>query len=143
MARIPESELERLKTEVSLERLAESQGIRLAVHGADRIGLCPFHDDTEPSLVITPAKNLWHCLGACLAGGSVIDWVMRAEGVSFRHAVELLQADYQPSAVTAAKRSTVQKLPTALEGDAEDAWLLGQVIDYYHETLLQSQEALA
>lgn len=50
MARIPEGELERLKAEVSLERLAESQGIRLAVHGADRIGLCPFHDDTEPSL---------------------------------------------------------------------------------------------
>jgi len=37
------------------------------------------HDDREPSLVITPAKNLWHCLGACQAGGSVIDWVMRAE----------------------------------------------------------------
>lgn len=143
MARIPEGELERLKAEVSLERLAESQGIRLAVHGADRIGLCPFHDDTEPSLVITPAKNLWHCLGACQAGGSVIDWVMRAEGVSFRHAVELLQADYQPSAVTGAKRSTVQKLPTALEGDAEDARLLLQVVDYYHETLLQSSEALA
>ena len=143
MARIPESELERLKTEVSLERLAESQGIRLAVHGADRIGLCPFHDDREPSLVITPAKNLWHCLGACQAGGSVIDWVMRAEGVSFRHAVELLQADWQPSAVKAAKRSTVQKLPTALEGDAEDARLLRQVIEYYHETLLQSSEALA
>ena len=40
--------------------------------------------------MITPEKNLWHCLGACQAGGSVIDWVMRAEGVSFRHAVELL-----------------------------------------------------
>ena len=41
MARIPEHELERLKAEISIERLAESQGIRLAVHGADRIGLCP------------------------------------------------------------------------------------------------------
>ena len=44
-----------------------------------------------PSLVISPQKNLWHCLGACQTGGSVIDWVMRAEGVSFRHAVELLR----------------------------------------------------
>jgi DNA primase len=40
---------------------------------------------------VSPKKNLWHCLGACQAGGSVIDWVMRAEGVSFRHAVELLK----------------------------------------------------
>jgi DNA primase len=55
--------------------------------------LCPFHDDREPSLVVSPKKNLWHCLGACQAGGTVIDWVMKAEGVSFRHAVELLRAD--------------------------------------------------
>ena len=143
MARIPAAELERLKAEVSLERLAESQGILLEPRGNDRVGLCPFHDDTEPSLVITPAKNLWHCLGACQAGGSVIDWVMRAEGVSFRHAVELLQADYQPSTVTGAKRSTVQKLPTALAGDAEDARLLLQVVDYYNETLLGSAAALS
>lgn len=143
MARISEAELERVKHEISLERLVESHGIRLHVQRADRIGRCPFHDDKETSLAISPASNQWHCSGVCQAGGSVIDWVMRAEGVSFRHAVELLQADYQPSAVTAAKRSTVQKLHTTLEGDVEDARLLLQVIDYYHETLLQSPEALA
>ncbi len=63
MARIPEHELERLKREVSLERLAEARGIALARKGADLVGLCPFHDDTSPSLVVTPSKNLWHCLG--------------------------------------------------------------------------------
>jgi len=67
--------------------------IQLKRHGTDLIGLCPFHDDHEPSLVITPDKNLWHCLGACQTGGTVIDWVMKAEGVSFRHAVELLRND--------------------------------------------------
>jgi len=91
MGRIPDKELERLKQEVSLQRLAESRGITLKRHGQDLIGLCPFHDDKEPSLVITPSKNLWHCLGACQCGGSVIDWVMKSEGVSFRHAVELLR----------------------------------------------------
>jgi len=93
MSRIPDSELERLKREVSVERLAEARGVKLERRGSDLHGLCPFHEDREPSLVITPSKNLWHCLGACQAGGSVIDWVMRAEGVSFRHAVELLRAD--------------------------------------------------
>jgi DNA primase len=146
MARIPEAEIERLKREVAVERLAEARGVVLERRGADLVGLCPFHEDREPSLVVTPAKNLWHCLGACQAGGSAIDWVMRAEGVSFRHAVELLLADYQPSATAAAgavKRSTVVKLPTPLERDAEDARLLLQVIAYYHETLKQSPEALA
>jgi len=75
MARIPKDELERLKREVAVERLAEARGVKLERHGADLLGLCPFHDDHEPSLVITPSKNLWHCLGACQAGGSVIDWV--------------------------------------------------------------------
>ena len=91
MARIPAEELERLKREVSVEALARSRGVELRAHGKDLMGLCPFHEDREPSLVISPEKNLWHCLGACQAGGSVIDWVMRSEGVSFRHAVEILR----------------------------------------------------
>ena len=144
MARIPEHELEKLKQEISVQRLAEGQGIKLKRHGADLLGLCPFHDDKEPSLVITPKQNLWHCLGACQTGGSVIDWVMKSEGVSFRHAVELLQADYQPLVANSGsvKRSTVQKLPTALEHSTEDTQLLRQVIGYYHEALKQSPEAL-
>src|SRR5574341_1468109 len=93
MARIPAEELERLKREVSVAALAEARGIALTRQGADLLGRCPFHDDHTPSLVISPAKNLWHCLGACQRGGSVIDWVMLTEGVSFRHAVELLRAD--------------------------------------------------
>ena len=45
MPRIPDVELERLKREVSLERLAEGAGIALKRHGADLLGLCPFHND--------------------------------------------------------------------------------------------------
>jgi DNA primase len=149
VARIPDEVVERLKVEVSVQRLAEARGVVLKKHGADLIGRCPFHEDRTPSLIVTPAKNLWHCMGACQVGGTVIDWVMRAEGVSFRHAVELLQNDYLPlaasasSASTPAKHSTVKKLPTALERDASDAKLLAQVIDYYHQSLLQNPEALA
>ncbi len=72
MARIPDDEVNRLKSEVSLQRLVEAVGIELKRHGADLIGLCPFHDYHEPSLVISPKKNLWHCLGLCQTGGSVI-----------------------------------------------------------------------
>ena len=58
------------------------------------MGTFPFHDDKTPSLVVSPQANVWHCLGACNAGGSNIDWVMRTKGVSFRHAVELLRAGH-------------------------------------------------
>ena len=145
MARIPEYELERLKRTVNLTALVEAAGVVLRPHGAERIGLCPFHDDHEPSLVISADKNLWHCLGACQCGGSVIDWVMKWNGVSFRHAVELLRAD--PALAAAAKRplkiSGVRRLPSPVAPDADDQALLNQVIDYYHDTLTQSPEALA
>jgi DNA primase catalytic core len=144
MARIAESEIERLKREISVQRLAEGRGVKLKRHGADLIGLCPFHDDHEPSLVITPGKNLWNCLGACRRGGTVIDWIMLAEGVSFRHAVELLREDLPLGSNTrpGVQRSTVPKLPAPVERSADDRMLLLQVVSYYQESLKQSPEAL-
>jgi len=145
MARIPENEIERLKAEVSVQRLVEARGIALTRHGASWIGRCPFHEDKTPSLVVSPAKNLWHCLGACQIGGTVIDWVMKAEGVSFRHAVELLREGMPSTSPIdrVVRSSSVPKLPAPVSSDADDRALLRQVIGYYHDTLTQSPEALA
>jgi len=145
MARIPQSELERLKRETDLVELVRASGVELKVHGKDLLGLCPFHDDKEPSLVVTPSRNLWNCLGACSEGGTVVDWVMRTQGVSFRHAVEILRNGSAVSGAPAAplKRSTVPRLPCPLSEGAEESELVGQVVDYYHETLLGSPEAKA
>ncbi|MBD8528181.1 CHC2 zinc finger domain-containing protein [Pseudomarimonas arenosa] len=148
MARIPDSELERLKASVSLQRLVEAAGVTLKRHGKEWIGHCPFHEDRTPSLVISPKANLWHCLGACQAGGSVVDWVMRFEGVSFRRAVELLRQDLGEVAAEPVKPLAQEdshlaaRSAPALEA-GNDAALLGQVLDYYHATLKQSPEALA
>jgi DNA primase catalytic core len=144
MPRIPEEEIDRLKASVSLAALVEASGVVLKPHGNNLLGLCPFHDDHEPSLVVTPDKNLWHCLGACQAGGSVIDWAMKWNGVSFRHAVELLRKD--PTLAASSSRplkiSRVRRLPSPVSLDVEDQQLLNQVIGYYHGTLKQSPEAL-
>ncbi len=144
MARIPEAEIERLKDQVSLVSLAESAGVELRRTGSDLTGCCPFHEDGTPSLVISPGRNLWHCLGACQAGGSVIDWVMRSEGVSFRHAVELLR-DGMPVITPAGRspaRSTVRNLTSPVDRTAADHELLGQVTGYYHQVLKESPDAL-
>jgi DNA primase catalytic core len=146
MARIPDEEVTRLKSEIALERLVRARGIELRKHGADLIGLCPFHNDHDPSLVISPAKNLWHCLGACQTGGSVIDWTMKTQGISFRHAVELLRADFFPLAASSSpivKLSSVPKLAAPVSIEMEDRELLQRVVDYYHETLKASPEALS
>ena len=145
MARIPEEVIERLKEEVSLQRLVELAGVELRQKGKDLVGLCPFHEERTGSLVISPEKNLWHCMGACQAGGSVIDWVMRAEGVSFRHAVELLRDGVAPSALSGQRvtRSTVAKLPSPLPIGAGERELLERVVGFYAQTLRECPEALA
>lgn len=143
MARIAQSVIDRIKSDVSLERLVENSGIPLKPHGQDRIGHCPFHNDKTPSLVISPKSNLWNCLGACQTGGSVIDWVMKSQGISFRHAVELLNKDVSALAAPpkTAKTSQVRKLDVLAPTEDHQA-LLHQVIDYYHDTLLQDEAAL-
>ena len=135
MPYVPPEVKERLKREVSIQRLAEARGIKLTRSGKELIGLCPFHDDRNPSLNIDPVKNVWSCKGACGEGGDVILWVMRAEGVSFHHALELLQRDYAPSAGPVVKIATVPKLPPLIDATADDKKLLGTVVDYYHRTL--------
>ena len=160
MARLPDGEIERIKRETDLVTLVQAAGVELRRHGANLVGRCPFHEDRGPSLVITPGKNLWHCLGACQAGGSVIDWVMRRERVSFRHAVELLRTrslSPPPLATrggketaltregTVAKRLARAPILAAESTDAasdDDAALLRRVIAFYHVTLKESPEAI-
>ena len=68
MARLPDELINRLKQEISLVRLMQSQGHVLKKHGNDFILSCPWHEDKEPSLIVTPSTNLWHCMGACQTG---------------------------------------------------------------------------
>jgi DNA primase len=138
MARIPPAELERLKAEVSVEHLVVASGVKLKAAGKDLLGRCPFHDDREASLVVTPAKNLWHCF-SCQIGGGPIDWMMKLKGVSFRHAVELLRE----GAVEGLRSRGTRILPAPIHVDAGDQALLDQAIGYYQERLKQTPEALA
>jgi DNA primase catalytic core len=139
VGQIPDEEVERLKRDVPIEQLVTAHGVKLVRRGVELVGLCPFHGDRSPDLFVSPTKNLFHCAGACPAGGTVIDWVMKAERASFREAVERLRAmRFSPQAKSAAR---IARSP--IEVDAEDERLLGQVADYYHHCLKSTPRALA
>jgi DNA primase len=140
LARIGEAELAHLKRDTDLVGLVEASGVVLRRHGSDLVGLCPFHEDREPSLVVSPKASMWHCLGACRAGGSAIEWVMRRDGVSFRHAVERLREGVAPESRSTQPLSE-PPAPTVQPPTLEAAALLGQVVAHYHETLQRSKEA--
>jgi DNA primase len=148
MPRIPDESIDRLKSSLDLAALVRSRGIDLKPHGNGHlVGLCPFHDDTgTPNLVVTPGKGLFHCL-ACGAAGNGIQFVQKFDGISFRHAFELLdegsQAAFSPPPTGGrVKQGSTPRLENPLDSTAEDAELLGQVIDYYQERLHKNPAAL-
>lgn len=62
-------------------------------------------------------------MGKCNIAGATIDWVMRTQGVSFRHAVELVRADHPALAAGSAhvvRKGTTAKLPSPITLDADD-----------------------
>jgi DNA primase catalytic core len=142
MARIPEAELERIKREVDLVALVTESGVKLNRQGQDWAGLCCWHEDHEPSLVVSPEKDppLWHCLGACQTGGSAIDWVMRRDRLSFREAVAVLQRQLGGPAIEEAEPAA--SLPPIVELWMGEAETMAAVVAYYRETLAQTPEAL-
>ncbi len=146
MPRIPETEIDRIKEQTDLAALVRSRGIELKKHGGNGhlAGKCPFHEEDEASFIVTPAKGLYHCMG-CGAAGNAIQFVEKFDGVSFRHAFELLNDG--PAAFSAppdghVKAHTVRRLEPPVKPDAADAELFGQVVDYYHERLLATPAAL-
>ena len=57
--------------------------------GANQFGLCPFHSEKTPSFSINTEKQIYHCFG-CGKGGSVINFIMEIENLSFPDAVQFL-----------------------------------------------------
>jgi len=146
MSRIPDELIEKIKKEIDLRALVKSYGVELKNKGEDLSGLCPMHDDHEPSLIVTPGKNLWNCLGACQAGGTAIDWVMKMEKVSFRHAVEILKERFSimsSGGVSPNSTPAASNLFSSFSSTADKQQLLNHVVEFYHKTLKESPDALA
>ena len=153
MARIADDELQRIKSQVKVAELCREYGIELKPMGPDNLmGRCPFHDDATPSFGVTPSKNLWNCLAGC-GGGDTIQLVMKKEGVSFRHAVEVLRQRLgiaPPPAPTLKTRSgtahpvLVDPSQSGGTGGAgiADHVLLKHVCDFYHQTFCNEVKAM-
>ena len=142
MAKIPEHEIHRLQRNASVERLLEARGVKLRREGNDFIGVCPFHDDVGQKLVVDTKSNTWACSTCKVTDGGVIEWTMKAEGISRRHAIELLRADQGVAGTgKVVKNSTVVKLADAFEHQADEARLFEQVVAYYAGTLKRTPAA--
>jgi len=134
-----------LPRETSLERLVRAYGVHLIRDGQDWKGHCPFHFDTDFSLIINPDQNHWQCTGACQTGGFVVEWIMKTEGVTKSHATELLQNNYQPGSGVErvpVQELSVRRLDAPFSSEESDQNILQHVVHHYHEVLKQSPKIL-
>ena len=62
--------------------------------GREYVGICPFHDDSKPSMTVSPAKQFYYCF-SCGAGGNSIKFLMEFQRQSFSEVVLDLARRYQ------------------------------------------------
>ncbi|MEA5013639.1 MAG: DNA primase [Candidatus Limiplasma sp.] len=86
--RFPTAWLDELRARADIVKIVSSY-VPLKKNGHRFVGLCPFHNETAPSFSVDEQKQLYHCFG-CKAGGSVIQFVMEIERLSFAEAVAFL-----------------------------------------------------
>lgn len=124
---IEKNKIEAIKHGVDLKALVEAKGIRLKKNGRSWFGLCPFHNDKNPSLSINPGKNLFQCFG-CGAAGDVIRFVELFDQVDFKEAVKRLSDNGLQTRPP--QRQAVKPQRPALSAKLRK--LLKRVIEFYH-----------
>jgi DNA primase len=92
MARFAQDKIEELRTRADIVEIIGAQ-VRLKRAGRNYVGLCPFHNEKTPSFSVNAERGFFHCFG-CGAGGSVFDFIMRVEGLTFVETLESLARRY-------------------------------------------------
>ncbi len=109
---IPPYFIEELKQRV---RISDVIGARLKLHkkGREYLAICPFHNDSKPSLTIVDDKGFYHCF-ACGAHGNALDFLQEYEALSFVDAVKRL-ADMASMPIPSVSYEDKQKLVKSKE----------------------------
>ena len=130
-----------LKARHPLGDAVETAGIALRGKGRVRQGVCPFHQEAEGSFTVYADTERFYCFG-CGAGGDVLDFVQRTEGLTLPEAIRRLD-NGSPPVTTAAARPTAARQPAAPAIPPRDPALLTKAGRFYAGELRRSLKARA
>jgi len=101
--------------------------VQLSRNGKGYKGLCPFHDDKNPSLTVDPENKRWHCFG-CGAGGDVFNFLQKIEHIDFQEALRRLSEETGIKIDTASRKAVVS---TETGSTTQESQRVGLSLDDY------------
>lgn len=124
----------------SIEKLKEQADIidivghyiPLKKSGANYVCVCPFHDDKNPSMSVSPSRGIFHCF-SCKAGGDVIKFVMDYEKLTYPEAIEK---------IAMLSNFTLNYVKSERENQKENKHILEKVNAYYRSLLYKTPAAI-
>ena len=131
-----------LKARHSLGAVVEESGVGLRARGRVRQGICPFHEEGEGSFTVYGDTERYYCFG-CGAGGDVLDFVQRTEGLSLPEAIRRLDGTpypANPSVTGRPRRSPGSRSPRQLPLPPRDPGMLTAVARFYARELIRHPE---
>jgi DNA primase len=92
MGRFGDDKIEEVRSRADIVEIVGAH-VRLRRAGRNFVGLCPFHNEKTPSFSVNAERGFFHCFG-CDTGGSVFNFIMKVEGLTFPEAVRTLAGKY-------------------------------------------------
>ena len=113
--------------------------VTLRKAGVNYKGLCPFHDDTTPSFMVSPSKQICKCF-ACGEGGTAINFLMKHEQITYPEALRWLAKKYnieiQEKELTDEEKQQ--------QSDRESMFIVNEwAMGYFHNLLLNDPDGIA
>lgn len=128
---IKNESIENLLATVDIVDVVEKY-VPLKRSGANFVGICPFHDDSHPSMSVSSKLGIFHCF-SCKAGGNAIKFIQDYEKISFPEAVEKLAGMYN---------FALQYTGAKVQERSEEKKVLGILNAYYQSCLYQNPTAV-
>jgi len=113
--------------------------VTLRKSGVNYKGLCPFHDDKNPSFMVSPAKNICHCF-VCGKGGTPAGFLMEHEQISYPEALRWLARKYNIEIVEREQTDEERREQT----ERESMFIVNEwACQWFHDTLKNDPDGVA